>query len=332
MRLREEYKATRKPNDNFIWWFYRKCMGHIPVYVKYHQYMINEHRKSFGKEHPDKTFYIIRPNGKSCGLMSLVSTILLGMRYAESKGYIPVIDFSSYPNMYRDKKLIHENSFEYYYKQPYVSLKEIKKAKNVVIASMHQKDFNDNYDLSAIKEMNKYLKMIEYSDSATKYIEDEYSSIVGNLNIKNPKILGVLGRGTDYSSLKPHKHNIVPTASELIEKAEELIIEWGEFDYIFLATEDNSILDEFKNHFGERLLYNKQERYSSDTKGKALSQIHKKRKQDHYYRGLEYLSTIDLLSKCDSLITSDVGGARIAAWKNDGKYNNLYVFNLGKYE
>ena len=77
MKLYEKYKKTNKPNDYFIWWLWRKSLSHLPIYVKYHNYYLGEYKKSYGQENPDKIFYIIIPNGESCGLMSLYKSVIL---------------------------------------------------------------------------------------------------------------------------------------------------------------------------------------------------------------------------------------------------------------
>lgn len=46
--------------------------------------------------------------------------------------------------------------------------------------------------------------------------------------------------------------------------------------------------------------------------------------------GMDYILSIDLLSKCNSLIASGgCGGLSEAIRQNEGKYKNVYVFDLG---
>ncbi len=46
--------------------------------------------------------------------------------------------------------------------------------------------------------------------------------------------------------------------------------------------------------------------------------------------GMDYILSIDLLSKCNSLIASGgCGGLSEAFRQNEGRYNNVYVFELG---
>ncbi len=330
MKLYDKYKSTNKPNDNFIWWLYRRCMSHIPLYTKWFFYHVGEQKKSFGHEYPDKYFYIIRPNGESCGLMSLYKHVIQNLIYADEHGYIPVIDFKNYKNMYRNWGGVHKNSWEYYWKQPTeYTLEKVKHAKNIIVCARSLNNISNLYSEETMQSVSQYTKMVPFSDRVAAHLDIKYKELIAKCG-STSNILGVLARGTDYTSLHPHKHAIVPTVEELFEKIEEP--QYKQYQYIFLATEDETIYERFLERYGDRLLTSGQELYHSNTKGKALSQIRKKRKHDYYYRGLEYLTTIYLLSKCDALIASRVGGTIAAVWWNQGSYNNTYLFDLGKYE
>ena len=67
------------------------------------------------------------------------------------------------------------------------------------------------------------------------------------------KILGVLCRGTDYMTLRPHNHPVQPSADIVINKAKAIMREFR-CDYCYLATEDESILSAFRKAFGDHLL------------------------------------------------------------------------------
>lgn len=47
--------------------------------------------------------------------------------------------------------------------------------------------------------------------------------------------------------------------------------------------------------------------------------------------GLEYLSSIILLSRCTALVGGNCGGTLGALFFNDEKYEFVHVFNLGLY-
>ena len=58
-------------------------------------------------------------------------------------------------------------------------------------------------------------------------------------------ILGVKARGGDYNQLKLRDHYRQPTSIELFKKIEE-ITSTQNFDFIFLSTEDEDIIDTFE--------------------------------------------------------------------------------------
>ena len=63
-----------------------------------------------------------------------------------------------------------------------------------------------------------------------------------------------------------------------------------------------------------------------------LSDLHYRQneKRDGFNMGMDYILSIDLLSKCNSLIASGgCGGLSEAIRQNEGKYKNVYVFDLG---
>mgnify|MGYP003588542857 CR=1 FL=1 len=55
-------------------------------------------RVSYGKDNPDKTFYIIRRHDLHAGLFSFVSANLGAIRKVVDAGYIPVVDMAGSPN------------------------------------------------------------------------------------------------------------------------------------------------------------------------------------------------------------------------------------------
>lgn len=336
MNLYDKYKQTNRLDDNFIYWLFRRCMSHIPVYAKlynkYRKYSLGEQVKSFGHEYADKIFYVIRPNADYTGLMGLYRKVVEHLIYADEKGYIPVIDFKKYKNMYRNKGLFHTNSWEQYWKQPAgYTPEKIKRAKNVIIAAKCIDIIKDSCSTETTDYVSPYVRMIPFSDCAAAHLETKYREFISKCG-QTSEVLGVLARGTDYASLQPHKHSKVPTVEELFEKIEEKQTQWKSYSYIFLATEDIAIHNCFQKKYGDRLITSGQELYPSNTRGKALSQIRKNRKDDCYVRGLEYLTTIYLLSKCDALIGSRVGGTAAALWWSGGGYKNVYLFDLGEYE
>jgi len=145
-------------------------------------------------------------------------------------------------------------------------------------------------------------------------------------------VLGVFLRGTDYTAKRPKHHPIQPTAKQVIEKAKEIMRTHG-YTKVYLVTEDSSILAQFKQAFGENLLYLDCDRFGEDFDPSSYVWEQKvlKEKGEKYKRGLDYITSIVLLTKCDALIGGLASGMTAAlVW--GGEFSYTYVWNLGLYE
>ena len=143
--------------------------------------------------------------------------------------------------------------------------------------------------------------------------------------------MGVLARGTDYVNAHLHNHPIHASKEMICEKIDEVWETWGEFEYIYIATEDAEYCQYFKDRYGDRVTFTDQERYTTAV-DETLSQMHAKEtvKRDGFLLGVEYIASIELLSQCHSLIASGgCGGVNEAIRVNDGAYKNIIIFDLG---
>ena len=109
-------------------------------------------------------------------------------------------------------------------------------------------------------------------------------------------------------------------------------------DYIYLATEEEKIYKMFDNAFPEKVITNQRHYYDEfyelrDKYGdKArISWVHSDRNNDNYYKSLEYMSSLFLLSKCNALIAGSCGGSQAALYLNGNSYEYWYLFDLGLY-
>jgi len=143
--------------------------------------------------------------------------------------------------------------------------------------------------------------------------------------------LGVLIRGTDYTKTRMPGHAIHADIPEMVDKITEIEKEHS-YKYIYLATEDAEILEKMKSIYGKRLIYTDQERFAI-TPGQLLINLHgeeTKEKGKGFRLGVEYLLTLRLLSRCESLVASGhCGGTDEAIRENAGKYRITYIFNKG---
>lgn len=281
-----------------------------------------------------KTYYIIRRADNKTGLFSLFNTHLGHIYYALQHGYIPVIDMMNYENCYLEKsKMGVENAWEYFFEQPLgVGLEEAYAGKRVLLSDGVPIEPRPDDDMDFFRDKNGKLtkwrefvhKYIHIKDDIMKDINSEYDSLVK----KGDKVLGVLVRGTDYTTLKPYQHPIQPEIDTVIRDAKEVMQKYG-CNKIFVATEDIVAARKFQEEFGDSYITNKQE-YIDYKVGKGVPEYRISRENDYYLRGKEYLTTIVMLSRADCFIGGRTSGTVGMMLLSDG-FEYSYVYNLGRY-
>ena len=105
-----------------------------------------------------------------------------------------------------------------------------------------------------------------------------------------------------------------------------------------MATEEEKIYQMFEEAFPGQIIINKRQYYDEfyEIKNKfgdeaRISWVHNDRENDNYYKSLEYLSSVFLLSKCNALIGGSCGGTQAAIYMNGNQYEYKYLFDLGLY-
>lgn len=293
-----------------------------------------EHEKCRGREHPDKTFYVIRRRDLYCGLFSLFLTNLQRIDDAVKKGYIPVVDMQNDFNIYlSEDKIGRENAWEYYFRQPMgYSLADVRNSRHVILGSGAVPPMFPYLDVDFLTGKTGELeywracarKYITLSKDAQEAVEREYRRLFS----RDDKVLGVKCRGTDYLRDRPKNHPIQPTPEQALAKAEEIYKEHG-CTKVFLATEDITYYEAFHNKFGGNLVVNKTEylQYQGGSTGKEEYEW----KKDGYQSGMEYLVTTMLLARCSCFCAGCVSATVAALLLTEG-FEYTYLFDLGIYE
>lgn len=224
-----------------------------------------------------------------------------------------------------------ENIWEWFFEQPFSDLYTNEKIIEKYDAQYLEvfPDFSDVYDQDMTKWWSAlYHDYWKLNDTTKDYVEQEVKNIIGNR-----RVLGVICRGTDYTDCKPKGHPVQPDIKDVIELVSQQFAKLN-FDYIYLATEDGRIDKEFKDVFGDKVLINKRTYYDSCFKEKQLTwikDVHFERENDDYYKGLEYISSLVILSECNALIGGNCGGCQTAIFLNRNRYEYKYIFDLGIY-
>lgn len=310
----------------------------IYIKAKNKENWFKEERKTYGELNEEKIFYVIRRMPPGGGIMSNFTLVLLHLLEAKKRNLIPIIDYENYTSFYREENKINGsyNFWEYYWEQPTeVTLKEVYNSKNVILSAQfpsYPKIWNCKFfnETDYIIELHNISKEVPLNSKVMKYVDEKYIEILP----KNKKILGVTFRGTDYlTKIDNIGHPIQPTKEEVWKLVQEKMKTWN-VEYIFLRTEEEETLDYFKEKLGEKLLYTSMNRFKNYKQKEGVPIGMEKlnqRENDKYLTGLEYLTEIYILSKCDFLIASSTSGSVAAVILNGDKYEKKYIIDKGIY-
>ncbi|NBH84990.1 hypothetical protein D7X88_17160 [bacterium C-53] len=286
-------------------------------------------QRSFGMMNQNKTFYVLsRPIHIRDGLFSFLFSFLEQLDFIDKKGYIPVIDMQNYRNQYLEEdKIGIENAWEYYFNPvSEYRLEDVYKSANVILGyddPCYKTEYEKKYNIARMSEL--YQRYIKYRPDVYSVVQREYVKLIDT----SRKTLGILYRGSDMSALKLKNHPVQPTIDEMIYLTHKYMEEWH-CERIFLSTEDGRAADRMKAEFGAMLSCTNQRRFK-DTGTEWLADIRFQRQDDKYLRGLEYLVTIELLSKCDCFLAGICAGSVCAQIMNNGKYQHMRMVDKGEY-
>lgn len=237
----------------------------------------------------------------------------------------------AYPRICINESNPNVIQWEWYFHQlPILSKKELPEELCSIKTVSFQPHFNDIYRPEYIQMWGRmYHIFVQLNDRTRTYVEEEYQTIFNG----KKRVLGVICRGTDYLRLRPAGHPIQPLVEDVINLCKEKILE-DSYDAIYLATEEKQIRDKFCEAFPGMILENKRQYYDDiyyKENIQYIKDVHFDRENNNYWMGLEYLSSILLLSRCTSLIGGNCGGAMAALFFNNGKYQYTHIFDLGLY-
>ncbi len=294
------------------------------------------HPSDLNTDNTDKKFYIIFDSSGKSGLFALINSFLRQMKYAQSAGFIPVIDLKNFPNTFfpDNQGLGKFNAWEYFFEQPFdVNLEEVYHSRNVVLGTGRipesgQFQYNPwEGNETETSEWKKFFETyIRFRPDIKEILEEKYHSL--NLSGGGQKVLGVKCRGTDYKiGSIPPGHYYQPAPKQIIDKIESLELEW---DKIFLATEDAEVFREFTSYFAsERIVYFDNKRITT-AGNESWTEVLKKRKISTFDSAMEYLSEMYVLSKCNYLISGLTCASLMLPYMSK-RYDYSYMFNLGRH-
>ena len=271
----------------------------------------------------------------TCGFFSYYIIYITCIKTNIIKGYIPIIDLESFPNIFNGFKsnITKENPWEYFFNQPFgYTLKNVKnKAKNIKYFNCeiepNRPRFIDIYSKNVVIDFWHYfgLKYIPIKNDIIK----ESNNIMKKLFLNSHNVLGILIRGTDYLAINPRGHPKTPRA-EIVIRDTKLMNEKYKYDWIFIATEDNAIRKKFIEEFYEKLKYIlPKQNIQYNYKNKNYLAFNKNINGNLDYLKV-YLLNIIILSKCIDIITARTNGSVGTFLFSEG-FRHSKVYYLGIY-
>lgn len=293
-----------------------------------------EIRKSYGLANPDKTFYVIRNDVKGIGLMAYYLSAIGRVEYALQNNYIPVVDMCNYPNPYLEDDLVGKvNSWEFYFKQvSEYTLDEVYNSKNVILSELGTSETGSPRKMYAELSITpqKYWgitgEILRLNSKVNRLLDITQKELFP----KGERILGVSTRGTDMVNFPGH--SIIPTRKQIMDDVIAIMKKF-DYEYIFLATEEQAMIDVFKKKMGDKCIVDSRKRYDCFDRNKSnvLVDVSFDRENDKRLKGQEYLITVGLLSRCDSIAGMLIGSTMGAICMNCGKYEHVEILDYGTY-
>jgi len=238
-----------------------------------------------------------------------------------NRGYIPVVRL--------DGRKEGWTNWDTFFEQPFQISSDCKQEEYPFKTGLLMATFSTPLDSKKLRLWQKiYSDFAILNKPTQQYVDKEYQELIAG-----KKVMGVLCRGTDYVKKKPFGHPVQPEVEDVIELVKQKMQELG-LDYIYLATEEYRIVKQFEAAFPDKIIVNKRTYYDEifyQNNCTDIYQVNFERENDIYLKGLEYLASIWLLSRCDALVAGNCGGSTSAIYLNNGKYRFWHLFDLGLY-
>lgn len=274
------------------------------------------------KVETDKKYMILRMGSSllsTAGLGWYILHTFIGIEIALESGYIPVVDWESCKLPQYSYESCRRNIWEIFFEQPCgVGLKEAYESENYwviddILAIKGSRDFflKDYTDFYAVQDRReRFRKYVRFQDDFRKRIDAAASEMIDG------HTLGVLVRGTDYKNLKPMHHPRCISLEKILREIDDRL-ERGEYNKIFVATEDQEILDALKKKYGGKISYLESPRYEQEQVGSQSLNLYRAGKTDSEERDSQYLLSLAILARCPSLVLSPCGGSVVASLLHD---------------
>lgn len=317
----------------------------FPIIIKYRQKKV-----SFGEQNPDKTFYVVRRVSAGEGLGSTYCNVLSDIQYADSKGWIPVVDQLNYFNgcLQETDKKDKENAWEYFWKQPTkYSLYEAYKSKNVVLGAAvyneHWMYWEDTLKVYYDKEYRKKLidiknRYYSFNDEVQNYLDEGWKKF--KEKYEHEKILAVSVRLNNAKYYKKYIQGdtnvglVIGTPislnyDETIHQIKELCLE-HHFTKVFISDDSDELTTSTDDYIKERVVFLDRKKVNAE-KNNGYESYYGIIKNKAMRFNLEYLLEMYIASKCDGILASPNSTTTAILLMNGLEYKEEVLINKGLY-
>ena len=332
----------RHPRLNLIQYIIRKILPSAdacremldieknPLVVKYRHY--GELNRGIVIYH----IYFGTKDERKIGYCCMLKHTLLHLAYADRFGFVPVVEWTK-AVPYTEKNAVNGkyNGFEYFMENSStIELDEVLKSDLVVRSKIHDRflffDCNmsstgsydvGEHEIEIMSEMFK--KYIKFNETGMREILNPASEL-----LSKGKCLGVHVRGTDFNN-NFNGHPKAISVEKYISQVETIFSE-NRYQYIFLATDEVQTVEEFREKFGEKLLY--YDVLRSENGDSIHYEAVSVRHNNKYYLGMEILKDVYTLGNCYGLVAgfSNVSIiARVIKRSTSLQYEDEIIMNEG---
>ena len=304
------------------YWLF-KILLHLAIIYK--NIRMPEQKKSFGKLHPEKTFYVIRLYPPATGWLANYNYILGYIKHAQERDLIPVVDMEHYATLYTEKEAVNgtKNVWEYFFKQPApYTLAEVYKSKNVILSNGSLPLCNMSMQPDVLQWQRKITTLIPFNQTVYEHMKKTLKNILPD----GKRILGVPTRGSDLSR-RVIGHHIPVTTEEIVPIIQKKIKEWN-IDYVFVKAEEQKTIDYLQKHI-PNLLFTDCTRIKNFSKNDSATNSNLQVTQ--YQSVLDYMTDIYILSQCTALLGTINNGLYTAILWNNGQADHIEIIDKGIY-
>lgn len=281
-----------------------------------------QRQRSFGEKNADREIVILDYACDDEGLGSIAKCTFAHFMWLTRGGYVPVMNLSKLPNQYLAAE--GENMWEYFFEPvTSVSVEEAYQSRHVYVASendiswcdFHINPYQRTY-MKAFENSEEFRRIIRINQETKQHIERKMPKEIRD----GKRVLGVVARGTDFRNAaavktnKTWRENVVEI-DRLIEACCHYKKKYN-YDYVYVATEDQEYFDKFKNCFGESLLSISQKRVTYDYENEEFKPVRELlAAKNGKMMGRDYLSGVWSLTECTALLYNVECGAVRLAWQ-----------------